>query len=85
MDIHENRERSFYSNNKIKVLQQGADNVNIELANYLGDSEVYIEKDEINVQVHKIVPKKKDVLYPEYTQYMFAIYMPKCCDYFVKG
>lgn len=88
MDKKEKRERTFYSNNKIKVLQQGADNNDIEKANYLGDSEVYIEEDGINVQVHKITPKKKnpkETIYDKYTQYMFAIYMPATCDYYVKG
>ena len=88
MDKKETRERTFYSNNKIKVLQQGADNNDIEKANYLGDSEVYIEKDGINIQVHKITPKKKidkEIVYEELTQYMFAIYMPSACDYYVKG
>ena len=45
----------------------------------------------INIQIHKILPMKenddtntKKVL-KEYTQYMFAVYVPKEKKYFVKG
>ncbi len=84
------RQRSFYPNNKIFALQQGADNKNPEKAVFLGDSHVIVDQDKINIQIHKIVPKKKDSvgneqIMSDYTQYMFAIYVPKEKKYFVKG
>ncbi len=84
------RKRSFYPNNKIYALQQGADNKDASKAVYLGDSHVIVDKDQINIQIHKIIPKRKDeagntTLLTEYTQYMFAIYVPKEKKYYVKG
>lgn len=84
------RKRSFYSNNKIFALQQGADSKDPEKVVFQGDSYVIVDKDKINIQIHKIVPKKKDAsgneqILTEYTQYMFAIYVPKEKKYFVKG
>lgn len=57
---------------------------------FQGDSYVIVDKDKINIQIHRIVPKKKDIygneqIMTEYTQYMFAIYVPKEKKYFVKG
>lgn len=90
MDKNESRKRSFYSDNTIKVLQQGADNKDKTKANYLGDSEVYINEDEVNVQIHTVVPKKQgcnneEEILTDFEQYMFAIYIPKSVDYFVRG
>ena len=84
------RKRSFYSNNKIFALQQGADNKDKSKALYLGDSYVIVDKSKVNIQIHKIVPKKKNVAgkeieFQDCTQYMFAIYVPKEKKYFVKG
>lgn len=84
------RKRSFYPNNKIFALQQGADNKDKTKAVFLGDSHVIVDKDKINIQIHKIIPKKKNAsgnenLLTDYTQYMFAIYVPKEKKYFVKG
>lgn len=84
------RERSFYQDNRIYALQQGADNKDLEKANYFGDSHVIIDKDQINIQIHKIIPKKKDAngnvkVLEDYSQYMFAIYVPKEKKYYVKG
>lgn len=83
------RQRSFYSNNKIYALQQGADNKNKDKAVFLGDSFVLANTNEINIQIHKIVPKKNidgvSVILSEFTQYMFAVYIPKEKVYFVKG
>lgn len=83
------RKRSFYQNNKIFALQQGADNKDPDKAVYNGDSHVIIDKDKINVQIHRIVPKKKNIegheqIMEEFTQYMFAIYVPKEKKYYVK-
>lgn len=84
------RERSFYPDNKIFALQQGADNTDKEKAKFLGDSHVIVDKDKINIQIHKIIPKKRDIsgkesVMDEFTQYMFAIYVPKEKKYYVKG
>ncbi|MBQ7673311.1 MAG: hypothetical protein IJT36_02135 [Alphaproteobacteria bacterium] len=84
------RKRSFYSNNKIFALQQGADNKDKSKALYLGDSYVIVDKSKVNIQIHKIVPKKKnaagkEIEFQDCTQYMFAIYVPKEKKYFVKG
>ena len=83
------RERSFYQDNKIYALLQGADNKNKDKAVFLGDSFVIADKSKVNIQIHKIVPKRRTengvVPMPEYTQYMFAIYVPKEKKYFVKG
>lgn len=84
------RKRSFYPNNKIYALQQGADNKDKDKAVFLGDSHVVVDKNQINIQIHKIIPKKKDsagniTILTDYTQYMFAIYVPKEKKYYVKG
>lgn len=54
------RKRSFYPNNKIYALQQGADNKDKDKAIFLGDSHVVVDTNQINIQIHKIIPKKKD-------------------------
>lgn len=84
------RKRSFYRDNKIFALHQGADSKEPDKINYQGDSFVVVNKDCVNIQIHKIIPKKElasgrvqDL--PEFTQYMFAIYIPKERVYFVKG
>jgi len=84
------RRRSFYPNNKIYALQQGADNKDKSKAVFLGDSHVIIDKDQVNIQIHKVVPKKNDssgntVFITDCIQYMFAIYVPKEKKYYVKG
>lgn len=84
------RKRSFYPNNKIYALQQGADNKDKNKAVFLGDSHVVVDSNKINIQIHKIIPKKKDAsgnvkVLTDYTQYMFAIYVPKEKKYYVKG
>lgn len=84
------RTRSFYPDNKIFALQQGVDNKDKSKANYLGDSQVIIDKTKINIQIHRIIPQKRnsfgeELVYKDYTQYMFAIYVPKEKKYFVKG
>lgn len=80
------RYRSVYKQSfRIKALQQGADSTVAEKITYEGDSSVVIDKDKINIQIHKITPgKDKDHPLTEKTQYMFAIYVPKARTYFVK-
>lgn len=84
------RKRSFYPNNKIYALQQGADNKDKTKAVFLGDSHIVVDTNQINIQIYKIIPKKKDssgnaTILTDYTQYMFAIYVPKGKKYYVKG
>mgnify|MGYP005765219889 FL=1 len=80
------RYRSVYKQSfRIKALQQGADSTVAEKITYEGDSSVVIDKDKINIQIHKITPgEDKDHPLTEKTQYMFAIYVPKERTYFVK-
>ena len=90
MDKNESRKRSFYSDNTIKVLQQGADSTDKTKVNYLGDSEVFINEGEVNVQIHRVIPKKRDLnneecVLTDLEQYMFAINFPKSVDYYVRG
>ena len=84
------RERRFYNDNRIYALQQGADNKDVSKVKYRGDSQVVVDKSRINIQIHKIIPKKKQtngtvVVMNDYVQYMFAIYVPKEKKYFVRG
>lgn len=85
----EGRKRSFYQNNKIYALHQGADNKDKEKIKYYGDSYVVIDKSKVNIQIHKVIPQKRTemgtVNEKECTQYMFAIYVPKEKIYFTRG
>ena len=81
------RYRSIYEHDfRIKALLQGADSTVAEKITYVGDSGVVIDKDKINIQIHRIVPGK-DRTHPMESkeQYMFAVYIPKEKTYFVKG
>lgn len=90
-DEKEIRKRSFYPDNKIYALQQGADNADPEKAIYQGDRYVIMDNNKVNIQIHKILPmrRNKDTKdkkeSKEYIQYMFAIYVPKNKKYFVRG
>lgn len=80
------RYRSLYPYTyRIKALQQGADSTVAQKITYEGDSSVVVDKNKINIQIHKIKPgyNKNDPM-TEKTQYMFAIYIPKEKVYFVK-
>lgn len=83
------RVRSFYSDNKIFALHQGPDSKEKEKINYKGDSYVIVDSEKVNIQIHKIIPKKRHISnnmpLKEYTQYMFAFYMPKEKIYFSRG
>ena len=74
---------------RIKALQQGADSSVDDKITYEGDSNVVVDKNKINIQIHCITPGYKGVdgqhEFPDKTQYMFAIYLPKEKVYFVKG
>ena len=81
------RYRSLYPNTfRIKALQQGADSTNQDKINYEGDSFVLIDKDKINIQIHKILPgyNRDEQPMENKEQYMFAIYLPKEKTYFIK-
>ena len=84
------RYRSMYPNTfRIKALQQGADSSVDDKITYEGDSNVVVDKNKINIQIHCVTPGYKGVdgqhEFPDKTQYMFAIYLPKEKVYFVKG
>jgi hypothetical protein len=81
------RYRSIYEQGfRIKALLQGADSTIPERITYVGDSGVIVDKDKINIQIHRILPGK-DRAHPmlQKEQYMFAIYIPKEKTYYVKG
>lgn len=84
---NKSRYRSLYPHGfRIKALQQGADSTVAEKVTYEGDSSVVIDKNKINIQIHKIIPGySKSEPMSEKAQYMFAIYIPKEKVYFVKG
>lgn len=85
------RKRSFYSDNKIYALMQGADNPNPEKVIYHGDKHVIIDDEKVNIQIHKILPMRRNEHTneknesKEHIQYMFAIYVPEKKIYFVRG
>lgn len=81
------RYRTIYpddSQDRIKVLQQGADNSNLEKAKYLGDKKVVVDPEKINIQIHYVSPGLSKGNRLEKDQYMFSIYMPKDKKYFIK-
>lgn len=83
------RRRSFYPNHQIHALQQGPDNKDLTKALYLGDKHVIVDKDQVNIQIHKVVPIVKNTNGSitnliACTQYMFSIYLPKDKKFFVK-
>ena len=79
------RSRTVYPNTcKIKALMQGADSKDKTKIIYEGDNFVIIDKNKINIQIHKIVPKIDGVNNYDVIQYMFAIYIPKEKTYYVK-
>ncbi|UPU40319.1 Z1 domain-containing protein [Erysipelothrix sp. Poltava] len=86
MNKEKPRERSFYTNNNIFALHQGRSNDN-DTGKYLGDAEVIIDKNRINIQIHSIIPKinngsDKKV---EYQQFMIAVFDPQSQDkYFAR-
>ncbi len=80
------RIRSMYpEQNQIKALMQGADSKDRDKINYEGDSYVIVDKGAVNIQLHKIVPKRNGQELRKLTQYMFAIYIPKEKTYYVHG
>lgn len=85
-DNNQPRIRSLYPGDlEIKVLQQGADNIDPNKVIYEGDAAVIIDKNKFNIQIHKIEPydKQNNKKYKE--QYMFAIYSPSETSYYIKA
>lgn len=81
------RYRTIYpdaSQDRIKVLQQGANTTNVEKLTYLGDKKVVIDPNKINIQLHYISPGLSKANRLGKDQYMFSIYMPKDKKYYVK-
>ena len=79
------RKRTIYpDSNKIKALMQGADSKDKDKIIYEGDSSVIVDRNKINIQIHKVMPIINHQDKPEFTQYMFAIYIPKEKTYYVK-
>ena len=85
-DNNQPRIRSLYPGDlEIKVLQQGADNIDPNKVIYEGDAAVIIDKNKFNMQINKIEPydKQNNKKYKE--QYMFAIYSPSETSYYIKA
>jgi len=82
--MNNERKRSFDSQNRVNNIHQGPDKTEIEERKYNGDTEVVIDKNKINIQIHEILPKK-GVELPDFKQFMFAIFAPKTKSYFMKG
>ena len=80
------RYRSLYpQQNLIKALQQGPDTAEQTKLTYKGDSNVIVDENRINIQIHYIRPGyKNDRILDEFDQFMFAVYIPKQKVYFVK-
>lgn len=75
------RKRSFYPNNKIYALQQGADNKDKDKAVFLGDSHVVVDANQINIQIHKIIPKKKRFFWQRCNTYrLYTVHVCYLCS-----
>lgn len=81
------RYRTIYpdaSQDRIKVLQQGANTTNVEKLTYHGDKKVVIDPNKINIQIHYVSPGLSKTNRLDKDQYMFSIYLPKDKKYYVK-
>lgn len=79
------RVRSLYPGDlEIKVLQQGADNIDPNKIIYEGDAAVIIDNNKLNMQIHKIEPYDKQNNKKLKEQYMFAIYSPSETSYYIR-
>ena len=79
------RKRKFYSDNNVNNIHQGPDKTEVAQRKYHGDASVVVDKQQINVQIHKIRPFKNDEEVVGCVQYMFAIYIPRAKKYYVRG
>ena len=67
----------------IPVLQQGASSDQPNKVIYEGDASVIVNPENINIQIHKILPIYNDV--PQDIQYAFALYIPNLKSYYARG
>lgn len=75
MSRGQERIRSFYKHShKIKALQQGRSNNDVEKSKYLGDKAVINPEAHISIQIHHVVPRIDGIDCHEYEQYMLAVY-----------
>lgn len=86
------RTRTYYMNDEyssitVSALQQGASNVDSEIANYKGDANVIVDGDSVIIQVFRIKPKecKWDTSCYNYMQYMYSIHIPKLRIGYIRG
>lgn len=88
MEDDRGRYRTLYNDDiqqeRIKALLQGKNNSNVEKMTYMGDREVIVRPDSVNIQIHKVSPGLSKDNRLDKEQYMFAIYVPKNKQYFVK-
>lgn len=79
----EPRERNLTNDYAIPVLQQGASSDQPNKVIYEGDASVIVNPENINIQIHKILPIYNDV--PQDIQYAFALYIPNLKSYYARG
>ena len=79
------RKRRFYSDNNVNNIHQGPDKTEVSVRKYNGDAAVVVDKQQINIQIHKIKPYKDGEEVEGGMQYMFAIFIPRAKKYYVRG
>ena len=79
------RKRRFYSDNNVNNIHQGPDKTEVSVRKYNGDAAVVVDKQQINIQIHKIRPYKDGEEVEGCMQYMFAIFIPRAKKYYVRG
>lgn len=79
------RKRRFYSDNNVNNIHQGPDKTDVAARKYHGDAAVVVDKQQINIQIHKIRPYKDGEEVECCMQYMFAIFIPRAKKYYVRG
>ena len=78
------RKRQFYSDNNVNNIHQGPDKTDVAVRKYHGDAAVVVDKQQINIQIHKIRPYKNGEEVERCMQYMFAIFIPRAKKYYVR-
>ena len=79
------RKRRFYSDNNVNNIHQGPDKTDVAARKYHGDAAVVVDKQQINIQIHKVRPYKDGEEVECCMQYMFAIFIPRAKKYYVRG
>ncbi len=77
------RERALTNDYAIPVLQQGASSDQPNKIIYEGDASVIVNPENINIQIHKILPIYNNV--HQDIQYAFALYIPNLKSYYARG